>query len=224
MGKYVDKDDIDVSTVGLAFSLEIFKRRKLNGTLQAKLHRVPGMPRDCTVSLQIIDGIAGICQVTEKSGQISALAANSLIKLDTERGPFEWILHLSPPLPGTRQMSPGVGPYSQLSPTTYTNNPNAPLPGQSGISDPVTSSSGQNSNPSLILPTSVPLVVAPLQWGQLNVTHQQQLLLYQVWQEIDGQKTIGEIKLAVKQVIASQSVDEIIQIFITLRFIRIINK
>jgi hypothetical protein len=49
----VDKDGIDAS-IGLAFSLDLFRRYKRSGILQAELCRLPGMSGSGVVSLHLV--------------------------------------------------------------------------------------------------------------------------------------------------------------------------
>ncbi|GLV57140.1 hypothetical protein KDH_39780 [Dictyobacter sp. S3.2.2.5] len=91
-----NKDYIDAS-LGLAFSLGVFERYRRNGLLQANdLRHVPGIRGRCTGYLQLVEGKVTACYVQEQNGKRHPITIDVLIRLDGERGPFQWVLH---PLP-----------------------------------------------------------------------------------------------------------------------------
>ena len=49
------KDGLDAS-LGLAFSLELFKRYRQSGVLQAEVSRIPGIRGRCTACLTLAEG------------------------------------------------------------------------------------------------------------------------------------------------------------------------
>jgi hypothetical protein len=87
----VSNDGIDAS-LGLAFSLELFKRYQQNGVLQAELPRAFGLPRRCKAFLQLAAGEVVSVYLEDQHGQRYSADIESLCRLDREKGPFEWIL------------------------------------------------------------------------------------------------------------------------------------
>jgi len=87
----VSNDGIDAS-LGLAFSLELFKRYQQNGVLQAELPRAFGLPKRCKAFLQLAEGEVISVYLEDQQGQRYSSDRESLCRLDREKGPFEWIL------------------------------------------------------------------------------------------------------------------------------------
>lgn len=81
---------IDAS-LGLAFSLELFKRYQQNGVLQAELPRAFGIPRRCKAFLHLARGEVVSVYLEDQHGQRYSSDKESLCRLDREKGPFEWI-------------------------------------------------------------------------------------------------------------------------------------
>src|SRR5437867_2579811 len=100
----MDTDSIDAS-IGLEFSLELFKVYKASGTLQALFRRVPGIQKNSIASLQLVEGAVVACFIEERVGQRLPITKAILIQYDNERGPFEWkfrrSVSVSPPPPVT---------------------------------------------------------------------------------------------------------------------------
>ncbi|HEX4206535.1 MAG TPA: hypothetical protein VHZ51_20520 [Ktedonobacteraceae bacterium] len=96
----MDKDYFDAS-LGLAFSLKAFERYRKSGLLQAELHHVPGIRGQCTGYLQLIEGKITSCYVEDKNGQRYPLGIDILVRVDAERGPFEWKLTTQPAPPSS---------------------------------------------------------------------------------------------------------------------------
>ncbi len=86
----MSKDGIDAS-LGLAFSLELFKRYQKNGVLQAELPRAFGIPRRCKAFLHLARGEVVSVYLEDQHGQRYSSDKESLCRLDKEKGPFEWI-------------------------------------------------------------------------------------------------------------------------------------
>jgi len=86
----VSKDGIDAS-LGLAFSLELFKRYQQNGVLQAELPRAFGLPRRCKAFLHLARGEVVSVYLEDHYGQRYSSDKESLCRLDAEKGPFEWM-------------------------------------------------------------------------------------------------------------------------------------
>ena len=93
-------DPLDVG-VGLEFSLFILERYQRNGLLQAELHHVPGIKGKCIGYLQLANGKVKSCSV-EKNGQHTLIDKSTLIRVDNERGPFEWKLTTLPEPPSSK--------------------------------------------------------------------------------------------------------------------------
>lgn len=87
----MSKDGIDAS-LGLAFSLELFKRYQQYGVLQAELPRAFGIPRHCKAFLQLAGGEVVSVYLEDQHGQRYSADKESLCRLDREKGPFEWVL------------------------------------------------------------------------------------------------------------------------------------
>jgi hypothetical protein len=105
----VGNDAFDAS-VGLAFSLGLFERYRKNGVLQAKIHHVPGVRGHCQAAIHLVEGKVTSCYVTDNASKRIVVAISTLIRIDDERGPFEW--HLIPlPAPPTMP-APPVQPVS----------------------------------------------------------------------------------------------------------------
>ncbi len=86
----MSKDGIDAS-LGLAFSLELFKRYQKSGVLQAELPRAFGIPRRCKAFLHLSRGEVVSVYLEDQHGQRYSSDKESLCRLDREKGPFEWI-------------------------------------------------------------------------------------------------------------------------------------
>lgn len=87
----MSKDGIDAS-LGLNFSLEVFKRYQKNGVLQAELPRMPGLHGRCTAYLHLVDGLVVSVYVEDKQGRRYSSDKETLCRLDAEKGPYEWTL------------------------------------------------------------------------------------------------------------------------------------
>jgi hypothetical protein len=92
-------DFLDVG-MGLASSLSILERYRKNGLLQAELHHVPGIKGRCMGYIQLVQGKVTSCSI-EKSGQRQLIVKDILIRVDNERGPFEWKLTPLPEPPSS---------------------------------------------------------------------------------------------------------------------------
>lgn len=101
------KDRIDAS-LGLAFSLMLFEQYRRNGVLQAELHHVPGFRGSCKGYLHLVEGKVVTCYLEDKQGKRHAVSTAMLSHLDSEKGPFEWMLTSlpTPPSPSPREIPP----------------------------------------------------------------------------------------------------------------------
>ncbi len=199
----MDEDRIDVSA-GLDISLELFARHRLSGTLQAELQRVPGLPKKSMARLELINGAVVSCSVTDKSGQQIPIAKDDLIRLNEERGPFEWSFH-----PARPTSSPN---HSNNHAVIQTQQPQPPM--TPAFQSSSNFSAGKDSN---IL---IPQAIATLNWHWFhNWTPQQRQALFMVWRLIDGKHTIWDIKEALKASHSPALVDEALQMLLTLKVI-----
>jgi hypothetical protein len=114
----VSKDGIDAS-LGLAFSLELFKRYQKNGVLQAELPRAFGIPKRCKAFLHLARGEVVSVYLEDQQGQRYSSDKESLCRLDKEKGPFEWVFLPQAPLAEHASLagaSNHVGPAISRSP------------------------------------------------------------------------------------------------------------
>jgi hypothetical protein len=166
-GNAVSKDRIDAS-VGLSFSLKLLQRYRSNGVLQAKLHHVPGIRGQCMAYIYLSQGTVVTCYAEDLHGQRQQMAIDIFIRVDNERGPFEWTFQTQ----NAAQANPS--PASEAQSTNS-------APARAELSDSLT-----------------PVVVAPLPWDRLgNWTLEQKQMLYNVWRAVDGRHTVQEIKASV---------------------------
>jgi hypothetical protein len=112
--KELGNDPLDLG-MGLAFSLSILERYQKNGLLQAELHHVPGIKGRCMGYIQLVKGKVASCSI-EKNGQHQLIGKDILIRVDNERGPFEWKLTAlpEPPSPTPRMEMPMQDMYSPV--------------------------------------------------------------------------------------------------------------
>lgn len=173
------KDHLDAS-LGLAFSVAVFEKYRKNGLLQAELSHVPGLRGRCKAYLQLTEGKVTSCHVEDKSGKRHPIDKNTLIRLDNERGPFEWML--------------------------------VPLPA------PPLSTSGMNISLRQEVNSPTPVTIAHLNLQMLEGwTFKQQLMLSAVYEAIDGQRNIEEIKKEVP--LSPQDTEEILRVLLALKVI-----
>lgn len=110
-------ENIDAS-LGLALSLTLFEQYRKNGLLQAEIHHVPGYRGRCKGFLHLVEGKVVACYIEDKNNRRHPISKEILVKVDNERGPFEWTLT---PLPAPPSLQPRSG--IPLNPTK-----NAPVP------------------------------------------------------------------------------------------------
>ncbi|GCE30764.1 hypothetical protein KDA_62480 [Dictyobacter alpinus] len=111
------KDNIDAS-LGLEFSLALFERYRKNGLLQAEIQHVPGIRGRCKGFLHLVEGKIITCYIEDKEGRRHTTDQGLLIRVDSERGPFEWTLSPNPAPPAA---NPNI--VIPMRPT-----PNSPIP------------------------------------------------------------------------------------------------
>lgn len=177
------------ASVGLTFSLKLFQRYKRSGTLQAEIRHVPGIQGMCTAYVQLTAGSVAACYLENKQKQRVPFAIDELCRIDAERGPFEWTFQ-----PQASSSRAHAGGSSSAQPSFD------PLAGFSPLD------------------AAIPRVVAQLSWGQFNHwTLEQKLLLQDVWQNIDGKRTVRDIKTTLSY--PPQTVNDILHILLNLRLI-----
>jgi hypothetical protein len=189
----VDKDGIDAS-IGLAFSLELFKRYRSTGILQAKLRRFPGMQGPGIAYLYLAEGDVVLCYTEDQNGHHSSVSKDVLIRFDNEKGPFEWGFRPSSvaPAPLTLQPVSAVQPRSQNAESLSFHIPNA----------------------------TVPRIISALPSERLlGWTLQQRRMFLLVWQAIDGKRTAQDIKGALRTSLPEATVDEILHTLLKLNLI-----
>jgi len=160
----VDKEGIDAS-LGLKFSLELFKRYRQNGMLHAELPRAPGVRGRCQAVIHLVNGQVASAYLEDKQGTRYPSDKDALCRLDREKGPFEWTLvHQS--------MTSGQ--------------PEVARRPQPATSDPLTFS---------IHCSSVPRIISAMNWERLSAqAPEQREALYTLLTTINGERTIENIK------------------------------
>lgn len=186
-------DGIDAS-LGLTFSLELFKRYRQNGVLQAELPRMPGIRGRCNAFLHLVNGEIISVYLEDKQKQRYSSDKETLCRLDREKGPFEWIL--VPQSTTFDQSQPGERPQS---------------PEQPSFADPHARSAPRSPIPRLVsglTPDRFSGWVSP-----------QKDALYVVLTTINGVRTIEDIKGVVP--LPSDAVDELLRILLEMNVITI---
>jgi hypothetical protein len=191
----MDKDSIDAS-VGLRFSLELLKKYQESGLLQAVVSRLPGVSGKCEVSITIMQGTVTSCLAKDQKGHIYTVDINVLLKIDKDRGPFEWNL-----LPLAEQ--------------THSSSEELPLP----IPRPEQSRQHRNyTYKPFNSPT--PYIIANLNLNLLTSwTPEQRQALFKLYSLVDGHKTIDDIKQAVS--LSSELVEEGLRVLVSMNVIAI---
>lgn len=177
------------ASVGLTFSLQLFQRYRRNGFLRAEIRHMPGIQGACTAYIILTTGSVTACYLEDKHRLRYSFAIEDLCRIDSERGPFEWTFQQQSSSPHSQ----AVAPSSARSPT----NPSTAPPDRDA---------------------SIPRIVAQMNWEQFNhLALEQKLVLQAVWQNIDGKRTVGDIKTNLPY--PPQAVNDIIQILLTLHVI-----
>jgi hypothetical protein len=100
----MDQNNIDASA-GLAFSLILFERYCKTGALQAELEHIPGLHGLCQGHLHLIAGKIVASYLEDRQGRRFPISKAQIIRLDNERGPFEWTLKPLPEPPAAQPMT-----------------------------------------------------------------------------------------------------------------------
>lgn len=162
------KDGIDAS-IGLAFSLELLRRYKQNGVLQATIPRIPGLNGSCRAFIQLTYGEPGSIFVEDANGQRHSSDRETLSRLDKERGPYEWKL-----LSHT-----GISDHLQFTAPVFA----------SHQSSPTSESSATAQRPPKLK------VISGFPWDQFSALPPEQLnTLFTIFTIIDEECTIDDIK------------------------------
>ncbi|MBO0778900.1 MAG: hypothetical protein J2P37_08755 [Ktedonobacteraceae bacterium] len=179
------------ASVGLAFSLKLFQRYRRTGILQAQVRHIPGIQGMCTAYVHLIDGAVTACYVENNRGERFQSSPSMLIRIDSEKGPFEWTFQVrTPPSPVTSTSLPGSAVQSP-----------ANIPPLPPLSD-----------------TLIPTVVAPLRWEQFsNWSFAQKQMLQSIWKMLDGKHTIQEIKASLP--LPPQTINDVLHILLSSRLI-----
>jgi hypothetical protein len=177
------------ASVGLTFSLQLFRSYRRNGVLQASIRHMPGVKGACTAYVYLSSGSVTACYLEDRRGQRLLYAIEDLCRIDDERGPFEWIF---------QEQSLSSRPQLSASPS----------------SEPLTAIAPS----SLEQDALIPRVVATLRWEHFNHwTPEQKLLLQNVWKSIDGRRCIQDIKASLPY--PPQAVNDIVQILLKLHIV-----
>jgi hypothetical protein len=191
----MDEHSIDAS-IGLGFSLELFKKYRSTGILQAKVRRFPGVQGPAIVSLYLVEGMVVSCYVEDKDKQHSPASTDVLIRFDNEKGPFEWNFRSSspaltpvtpPPISAVQPYTRNTGPLSSHVPTAIVSRIASSLPGEQ----------------------------------LLGLTLQQRRMFLLVWKEIDGKRTIQDIKVSLSKYLSEDIVDNILRTLLKSQLIMI---
>ena len=190
----MDKNGIDAS-IGLEFSLELFKRYKSTGTLQAKLPHFSGIHGSSIVYVYIAEGETTSCYIEDKKKKRHPVSEDILIRFDRDKGPFEWSFRPSPAAPAglTPPAVTAIRPYINTGPLAYQ------------------------------IPTAVASKMVSSLPGErlLAWSIQQRRMFLLVWHEIDGKKTVQEIKAALATSLSATVVEETLHTLLTLKLITI---
>ena len=191
----MDKDSIDAS-VGLRFTLELLKRYRESGLLQAWVSHLPRISGKCQASITVIRGEVTSCLARDRKEHIYTVNINVLLKLDKDRGPFEWNLL---PLAQVEKLAPAPQRTSPL------------LLGQSGENS-IHLSKRSNS--------PIPYVTAKFDFNLLiSWAPEQKKALFILYSLVDGNRTIEDIKQAVS--LPSHLVEEGLRVLISMNVIAI---
>lgn len=178
------------ASVGLTFSLQLFQRYQRSGFLQATIRHMPGIQGACTAYVHLTAGAVTDCYLKNNHGQRLPFSLEELRRIDHERGPFEWIFQQSQHPTTSSQI--GVPPSEQ----------------------PITKISSLPPE----LDALIPKVVAPLRWEQFKPwTPEQKQLLQNVWKNIDGKRTVQDVRASLPY--PADMVNDVLQILLTLRII-----
>jgi hypothetical protein len=204
----VSKDSIDAS-LGLGFSVELFLRYKKSGTLQAEIRRFPGVKGRGIAYLLLVEGVVTSCFVDDRNGQRMPVSKDVLIRFDKDKGPFEWRFYPSDSPKATQTPAASMQTPPEIQ-AVYPRSSQGPAP----RTDPLLSP--------LLSDVAVPRIVAPLDWKLFRSwTARQQQMLAMVWQLIDGQRSVREIKAATASSLPAPIVEEALVVFLKLRAISI---
>lgn len=156
-------DGIDAS-VGLAFSLGLFKRYQQSGLLRAEIPRMPGFRKGCTAFLRLVNGEVVSIYLEDKEGLRTSSDKETLCRLDAEKGPFEWVL--IPQSASDQQRNAGQSAASSPRAFPYTTR-RVPVP---------------------------KIVATLREEWLSNWTPQQKDMLFTIFNMIDGTRTIEDIR------------------------------
>ncbi len=87
--------EIDFS-IGLALGLQFIERYRRSGVLHAEVHHLPGIRGRCRVSLAVVEGKVASCMIDLGNGRYQPIHLQTLLQIDAEHGPFDWVLQVAP--------------------------------------------------------------------------------------------------------------------------------
>lgn len=200
---------IDVS-LGLEIALPMLAEHyHEDAILQAKVTKIPGFRGQYQCQIQLHEGKVVSCYLEGKDGKRHHVDLALLVQADKKRGPFEWALIPQP------QTSP------QLSPQLYTQ-PQPSQPSQHSTQPQLPQLYAPPQPPHSVVPSATPPMdrdAIPIRLRQeldlswlSSMGRPQQILLRAVFNFIDGQRSVAEIKAKFPHV----SEDKIEQIIIFL--------
>ena len=194
----MEKDGIDAS-ISLGFSLELFKRYKRTGTLQAKLRRFPSIQTPATAYIDLLEGVVTSCHIEDKNGQYSPVSKGVLIRFDNEKGPLEWSFRSLSGAPAAETPYP----VSAIHPFPHNTGPLTFQTPHAAVLKAVSSLPGEQL----------------LSW-----TIQQRRMFLLVWQEIDGKRALQDIKNNLAISLSEAAVEEVLLTLLKLKLIVISTK
>ncbi|TMC24427.1 MAG: hypothetical protein E6J34_00530 [Chloroflexi bacterium] len=186
----MERNSSDAS-VGLGFSLELFKKYKRTGVLQATVRRFPGLQGPQRVSMYLVEGAVASCSMEDEHGQRTPVLKDVILQLDRLRGPFEWVFHQTYRVPVVQSLS-AEEPNARYATPSLSKLSNA------AVSRVVTFLPGER------------LLSWPIQ---------QRRMFLLVWQQINGKRTVLEIKASLRRSLPAVTVEEILQVLIKSSFV-----
>ncbi|EFH79598.1 hypothetical protein [Ktedonobacter racemifer] len=193
---------VDVS-IGLQRALPLLAEYyKDEAILQAKVpsRTIPGVRERCLCCIHLRDGRPISCYIVKKDGKRQSVDLDLVQAADTKRGPFDWSLEpVKQPQPQPQQsdmlpdMPPDMPP--QASQYTYTQSQLPQLYSPSQLSQPSHNNLFPSVTPS-INKDAIPIRLRQeldLSWLS-SMGRPQQILLRAVFNFINGQRSVAEIK------------------------------
>ena len=195
----MDKDYMDAS-IGLQFSLELLKRYRESGLLQAQISGLPGISGKGNVEITILQGDVTSCLARDQQGRPFRVDLEVLLRLEKVRGPFGWNLF---PFTQGEQRVPVPQHLSHSLPRQ-----------EPGLLGENTLQTGQLSS------YLIPCITAKLRFKQVAAwTPNQKHALLTIYSLVDGKRTVEDIKRDVS--FSSQYVEKGLRVLAGINVIRI---